>query len=53
MKSGQKWIGNGVKIAEDEHLVTYKNGSVEVYANLSCEEYLDRMVSAAKRLAKR
>lgn len=49
----QKWIENGVKIAEDEHLVTYKNGAVEVYANLSYEEYLDRMVKAAKRLAER
>ena len=47
----KKWIENGVKIAEDEHLVTYKDGAIEAYAKLSYEEYLDRMVKAAHRLA--
>ena len=46
----QKWIENGVKIAEDEHLVTYRDGAIEAYANLTYEQYLDRMVKAANRL---
>ena len=49
----QAWIKNGVKIAEDEKLVAYKDGAVEVYAQLEYEEYLDRMYKAACRLAER